>query len=76
MTLLTSVMNFSSKFYERVFSPGIPVSSTNKTDYHVITEIFLKVALTTIANVSTKGLPGYIVILSQMGKLLFHCYPL
>ena len=28
-----------------VFSPGIPVSSTNKTDHHDITEILLKVAL-------------------------------
>ena len=30
------------------FSPGIPVSSTNKTDQHDITEILLKVALNTI----------------------------
>jgi hypothetical protein len=30
------------------FSPGIPVSSTNKTDSHDITEILLKVALNTI----------------------------
>ena len=29
-------------------SPGTPVSSTNKTDRHDITEIFLKVALNTI----------------------------
>jgi hypothetical protein len=28
--------------------PGTPVSSTNKTDHHYITEIFLKVALNTI----------------------------
>jgi hypothetical protein len=32
----------------RWFSPGIPVSSTNKTDCHNITEILLKVALNTI----------------------------
>ena len=32
----------------RWFSPGTPVSSTNKTDYHDITEILLKVALNTI----------------------------
>ncbi len=31
-----------------VFSPGTPVSSTNKTDHHDITEILLKVALNTI----------------------------
>ena len=30
------------------FSPGIPFSSTNKTDHHNITEILLKVALNTI----------------------------
>jgi hypothetical protein len=28
-----------------LFSPGIPVSSTNKTDRHDITEVLLKVAL-------------------------------
>jgi hypothetical protein len=30
------------------FSPGTPVSSTNKTDCHYITEILLKLALNTI----------------------------
>jgi hypothetical protein len=30
------------------FSPGFPVSSTNKTDRHDITKILLKVALSTI----------------------------
>jgi hypothetical protein len=30
------------------FSPGTPVSSTNKIDCHDITEILLKVALNTI----------------------------
>jgi hypothetical protein len=30
------------------FSPGTPVSSTNKTDLHDIAEILLKVALNTI----------------------------
>jgi hypothetical protein len=32
----------------RWFSPGTPVSSTNKTDCHDIAEILLKVALNTI----------------------------
>jgi len=32
----------------RLFSPGTPVSSTNKTDRHDIAEILLKVALNTI----------------------------
>jgi hypothetical protein len=36
------------KFKGRWFSPGIPVSSTNKTDRHDITQILLKVALNTI----------------------------
>jgi hypothetical protein len=30
------------------FYPGLPVSSTNKTDHHDVTEILLKVALNTI----------------------------
>jgi hypothetical protein len=33
------------------FSPGTPVSTTNKTDRHDVTEIFLKVALNTITTV-------------------------
>jgi len=37
----------------RWFSPGIPVSSTNKADRHNITEIFLKVALNTISQPTT-----------------------
>jgi hypothetical protein len=36
------------KYLCNQFSPGTPVSSTNKTDRHVITEISLKVALNTI----------------------------
>ena len=32
----------------RWFSPGTPVSSTNKSNRHDITEILLKVALNTI----------------------------
>ena len=37
----------------RWFTPGPPVSSTNKTDRHDITEILLKVALNTINNQPT-----------------------
>jgi hypothetical protein len=33
------------------FSLGTPVSSTNKADHHDITEILLKVALTTIKEI-------------------------
>ena len=36
------------------FSPGTPVSSTNKTDRHNITEILLKVALNTINQTKIK----------------------
>jgi hypothetical protein len=35
------------------FSPGPPVSSTNKTDRHNITEILLKVALNIIKQTKT-----------------------
>ena len=37
------------------FSQGTPVSSTNKTDCHDITEILLKVALNTITLTLNKG---------------------
>ena len=43
------VMKFVSDLrHGRWFSPGPPVSSTNKTDRHDITEILLKVVLNTI----------------------------
>ena len=35
------------------FSPGPPVSTTNKTDHHDITKILLKVALNTIKQTNT-----------------------
>ena len=38
----------------RWFSPGPPVSSTNETDRHDITEILLKVALNTIKQTNNK----------------------
>ena len=38
------------------FSPGIPVSSTNKTDCHDIAEILLKVSINTINHKSSKTL--------------------
>jgi hypothetical protein len=37
------------------FSPGTPVSSTNKTDCHDITEILLKVALNIITLTMSPG---------------------
>ena len=39
----------------RLFSPGTPVSSSNKTDRHDITEILLKVALSTIDQINLNG---------------------
>jgi hypothetical protein len=37
------------------FSPGTPVSSTNKIDRHDMTEILLKVALNTTTHLSITG---------------------
>jgi hypothetical protein len=47
-----SIQHYVIKFCQwlvtgRWFFPGTPVSSTNKTDHHNITEILLKVALNT-----------------------------
>ena len=46
----SEVHNIVIKFVSDLqwFSPGLPVSSTNKTDRDYITEILLKVALNTI----------------------------
>jgi hypothetical protein len=41
----------------RWFSPGTPVSSTNKTDHHGTAEILLKVALNTIIHNPTNTSP-------------------
>jgi hypothetical protein len=55
------------------FSPGTPVSSTNKTDCHDITEILLKVALNTITltqwRQTIKQLYSYILISIWMKKV-------
>ena len=52
----------------RWFSPGTPVSSTNKTDRHDITEILLKVALNT-----TTLTPSYILLYRYTSKNVL-CY--
>jgi hypothetical protein len=47
---MLSIVSFCSEIVRtnnRWFSPGTPVSSTNKTDRHDITEILLKVGLNT-----------------------------
>jgi hypothetical protein len=48
--LTQAIQHYVTKWLatSRWFSPGTPVSSTNKTDRHDITEILLKVALSTI----------------------------
>jgi len=44
------------------FSPGTPVSSTNKTDRHDITEILLKVAVNTINQPTNRKNDGQVVL--------------
>ena len=51
----------------RWFSLGPPVSSTNKTDRHDITEILLKVALNTIKQQTSKSR-----YFSKSGHYIFH----
>jgi hypothetical protein len=51
--------------------PGTPVSSTNKTDRHDVTEILLKVALNTINTCLYKNnIPVYLlkIFISLRGK--------
>jgi hypothetical protein len=60
----------------RWFSPGTPVSSTNKTGRHDITEILLKVALNTI--IENKCLSVYRLNRSHLSSslqfILTGCY--
>jgi hypothetical protein len=53
----------------RWFSPGTPVSSTNKTDRHDKTEILLKVALSTINQNQT--LNYYCLNLAQLTENIY-----
>jgi hypothetical protein len=48
----------------RWFSPGTPVSSTNKTDCHNITEILLKVSLNIITLDNYNNIKGQTVLFS------------
>jgi hypothetical protein len=50
------------------FSSGVPVSSTNKTDRHDMTEILLKVALNTINQTKKKKINGLTLILKIIGQ--------
>jgi len=49
---VNNIMWWSDLWQVGGFFPGTPVSSTNKTDRHDITEILLKVALNTITIIS------------------------
>jgi len=49
----------------RCFSPGSPVSSTNKTDCHDITVILLKVALSTITLTLINTVSRYVLLKVQ-----------
>jgi hypothetical protein len=53
---------------DRWFSPGILVSSTNKTDRHELTEILLKVALNTIeqTNKQPTNIPMFYLPLNRL----------
>ena len=55
----------------RRFSPGPPVSSTNKTDSHDITELLLKVALNTK---QTNSLRLYINLNVKLDVICFLCF--
>jgi len=50
----------------RWFSPGTPVSSTNKTDGHDITKILLKVALNTITITSNSKMKFVIIYILSL----------
>jgi hypothetical protein len=54
----------------RWFSPGTPVSSTDKTDRHYITEILLKVTLNTIKKTVNpqEYISGYTKVLAMMKR--------
>ena len=60
MYLILLLLCFATGWW---FSPGIPVSGTNKTARHDITEILLKVALNTITPIIMLMLLQVILIL-------------
>ena len=62
---------YSIQHWRRWLTPGTPVSSTNKTDCHHITEILLKVALNTITLTLCTGIANGISNL-----LLLHYFRL
>ena len=68
------------RIWNRWFSPGTPVSSTNKTDRHDIAELFLKVALKTInhkAQIENLEAAGWSMIrIIRPGTPTMELYPL
>jgi hypothetical protein len=56
----------------RWFSPGMPVSPTNKTDLHEITEILLKVALNTMSRFAFNVKPIEFLLKRVMEVLIFY----
>ena len=54
------------------FSPGTPVSSTNKTDRHHISEILLKVALNTINHKPSFQTENLRKVLNQVSYYRLH----
>ena len=57
------------------FSASPPVSSTNKTERHDITEILLKVALNTISNKQTNNqtIVEILSLLVNSGEQIINC---
>ena len=55
------------------FSPGTQVSSTNKTDSHDVTEIFLKVALSTKHPTKPTNLQAHALIYSGYLTMCIVC---
>jgi hypothetical protein len=56
------------------FSPGPPVSSTNRTDRHDIIEILLKVALITIKQTNKSILDGLPLLNIDISPLFIIIY--
>ena len=48
------------------FPPGTPVTSTNKTDHHDITEILLKVALNAIRQTNKQTIKHFTISALQL----------
>jgi hypothetical protein len=73
--VLDTTLKFVSDIREvSDFPPGIPVSSTEKTDHHDITEILLKVALSTINHNKPSIHVYYMSMLESLSILIYSVY--